>query len=363
MPTSRWVAKRAVGFLASFMIVFLLSSPAAPASSLSSQKEALDIIDEFAERLCEADIRTQGSGEKLELSGEARAELNNLLKKLANVGVRVSGKSETSTYEGLLQKDLAVVLQSARKCKLEVFRELKDKLLQETPPSTSLGTTRSGQSGLSQVVAEAIKGLGATKGEDLDLQTRLAAIATLRLEALNNPPHDYFPQAVDLLVTYVRTNIGDRKRPGPGIKRDKQIPTYLAEDIIAAMKALQVIRTASGGTVEVKLTSIDFDNVSLAPSDGLDLSYFDFSHSSFKNAFLSNCKCHKTNFSFGEFYNTATWNADFSGVNFHKANLWGAKFANVTFEGSNIEEARDHRIGYFADIRGLTSYQRSLFRR
>jgi uncharacterized protein YjbI with pentapeptide repeats len=152
--------------------------------------------------------------------------------------------------------------------------------------------------------------------------------------------------------------VDDRKRSGPGIKKDRG--TFLAEDIIAALKALQILRETSKAPIRILLTGIDFDNINLAPPGGLDLSYFDFSYSTFNHSFLSGCKCRYTNFSFATFHSAAIWNADFAHANFKKANLSGAKFANVNFQGSNIEEASNLNVQVFAEPKGLTEHQRSL---
>jgi hypothetical protein len=205
------------------------------------------------------------------------------------------------------------------------------------------------------MVTSATKDLSATINGDFDLQTRISGINALRSLADQNPPDDYYQQAIDILITYVKMNIADRKRNGPGITIDRD--TYHAEDIIAAFKALQHIRETSKGKAEVKLIGIDFNNVNF---DDLDCSYFDFSFSTFNNAIFGKVYRY-TNFSFSTFDGAAIWNADFTGTNFHKANLHGAKFANVVFTNSNIEEASDFSVQLLAEPKGLTPSQLSLF--
>jgi len=55
---------------------------------LVGNKKALDVIAAFAERLCN-EIPLEGN--KLELTGEAKAELGGFIKKLAKLGVEFIG--------------------------------------------------------------------------------------------------------------------------------------------------------------------------------------------------------------------------------------------------------------------------------
>lgn len=114
-----------------FLAVISTGRPIGAASDLSAKKEALDVIADFAERLCK-DIPLEGSGESIELSGEARAELNGLIKKLADLGIQGIGKYQKSYYEGILRSDLAEVLKSRTECRLEIFRKLEDKFFVST---------------------------------------------------------------------------------------------------------------------------------------------------------------------------------------------------------------------------------------
>ena len=98
------------------------------AISLKEQEEALNIIVNFAERLCK-DIPLEGKGSNLELSGRGKAELNGILNKLVNLGIQGAAKYQDTQYKGVLQKDLATLLADNMQCRLEVFRMLQDRLL------------------------------------------------------------------------------------------------------------------------------------------------------------------------------------------------------------------------------------------
>ena len=98
------------------------------ASSLEDQEKALNIIADFADRICKS-VPLEGSGSAAELNGEAKAELKGLLKKVATLGIGGSGKYEEKAWSGVLQKDLADILQKNVDCNLKVFESLKDKII------------------------------------------------------------------------------------------------------------------------------------------------------------------------------------------------------------------------------------------
>lgn len=97
------------------------------ASSLEDQEKALNVIADFADRIC-SNIRLEGSGSAVELNGEAKAELKGLLKKFANLGIGGTGKYEETAWSGVLQKDIATILQKNADCKLKIVDLLKDKI-------------------------------------------------------------------------------------------------------------------------------------------------------------------------------------------------------------------------------------------
>lgn len=104
------------------------------ASPLEEYKEALKVISDFANEMCD-EIPLEGEAENVELSGEAKAELHGMLKKLATLGIKGAGTYQKSGYEGVIQKDLAGILKDSRDCKLEIFNQLKSIIL-GIPPNT-----------------------------------------------------------------------------------------------------------------------------------------------------------------------------------------------------------------------------------
>ncbi len=115
--------------LISFFLSFSFDETS-DAASLEEYKEALKIISEFANKMCDK-IPIEGEAGNVELSGEANAELSGLLKKLVDLGIEGAGAFQKSEYEGVLRKDLAVTLKDCRDCKLVIFNHLKDIFFQE----------------------------------------------------------------------------------------------------------------------------------------------------------------------------------------------------------------------------------------
>mgnify|MGYP001344766848 CR=1 FL=1 len=87
-------------------------------------------IEDSANRLCASTpIDAQGEASKLELNSSQQLELNNLLKKLLNVGIDASEKYSTSRYKGVLQKDIAQILHDRLNCMTKLIPLFYDRLL------------------------------------------------------------------------------------------------------------------------------------------------------------------------------------------------------------------------------------------
>lgn len=119
-------------------IAALASSPSIGlAQDLDSAARALDLISKFAASICN-DVAAKGSSSSVELSGSAKAEVNKLVKQLADLKVEGAAKYQAAEYEGVLQKDLAVALKDSASCKQKVFQDLNDKLLPKQAQKVSV---------------------------------------------------------------------------------------------------------------------------------------------------------------------------------------------------------------------------------
>jgi hypothetical protein len=81
------------------------------ADNFEQETKALSIITDFAGRIC-VTIPQTGTSSNVELSGKAKAELNELLKKIANLGIEGAAKYQGSEWKGVLQQQLAEQLNS-----------------------------------------------------------------------------------------------------------------------------------------------------------------------------------------------------------------------------------------------------------
>lgn len=101
-------------------------SSAASGQTLSQSTEALKVIGDFADRLCQT-VPLDTSSTRVELSGSAKAELDGIVKRLANLGIQGAAKYESADSKNVLQEDLADVLKDSRSCRLQVWNDLKSK--------------------------------------------------------------------------------------------------------------------------------------------------------------------------------------------------------------------------------------------
>lgn len=123
-------------YVGPFLIAMTIFSPCSTNADteLDRQKAALDMIADFADRFCK-DIPLVGHGDRMELSGEAKAELSGIVKKLADLGLEGAGKYQQSEYQGLLQRDLIAGLKSSVDCRLKIWKDLKSTLVTESSPT------------------------------------------------------------------------------------------------------------------------------------------------------------------------------------------------------------------------------------
>jgi hypothetical protein len=111
-----------------WLIALIVPSGTANAQALEMEREVLDTIGNFAERMCPK-VPLEGSSSTVELSGNAKAELNGLLKKMAALGIQGAAKYQESQFQGLVQKDLLAAIRDTTDCKLKVANSLMGKLL------------------------------------------------------------------------------------------------------------------------------------------------------------------------------------------------------------------------------------------
>jgi hypothetical protein len=114
--TSRYLVKVVALSACSYLV-----SP--PAHAADTAQQALKEITDTADRLCGV-VATSGRSDSVKVKGDIKASLSGLAKKLADLGISGSGEVNTSSYEGVVQQELAKTLNDVRECKVQVLNIL-----------------------------------------------------------------------------------------------------------------------------------------------------------------------------------------------------------------------------------------------
>jgi hypothetical protein len=92
--------------------------------TLDSQVRALALIRDAADSIC-LRVRQSGSSESEEVHGQVSTTIDRLI----NAGISGTGQFKSERYEGVLARDLGLVLKESIHCRLAVLTLLQDKLL------------------------------------------------------------------------------------------------------------------------------------------------------------------------------------------------------------------------------------------
>jgi len=129
------VLSKATVYSPVLLLCVIASTPSA--AELESQKHALAVIQSFADDFCQS-IPLEGHSNSIELSGDGKVKLNNLLKQLADLGIDGTAKYSSVEYKGVLQADLAKIVAAHQKCRDDVFLEFSSRLIPDAPPAPNL---------------------------------------------------------------------------------------------------------------------------------------------------------------------------------------------------------------------------------
>ena len=97
-----------------------------PVMSIDQVQRALNIIADFAKRMC-TEIPLYMSSQSSELTGEVNAELQGIISRLADLGVEGAIRYQDGENFGYLQKDLISALKESLNCRLKIWEDLKDR--------------------------------------------------------------------------------------------------------------------------------------------------------------------------------------------------------------------------------------------
>jgi hypothetical protein len=110
------------------------------ADSIKDNEIALAAIINTAERICSV-VKTEGSSEGIKVAGNVKVELDGLFKRLAKLGIGGQTSIDSSTYQGVLQKDLPTALHNMNLCRLQVFDKLQQKLIPSVRENSRQGAS------------------------------------------------------------------------------------------------------------------------------------------------------------------------------------------------------------------------------
>lgn len=125
---------RTIAFLVFFTAISLASAQTIPQPDIGQTARALETIRTFSDKFC-TEIPSAGNRRQYDLSVDAKAELSGFLRKLVEIGVGIDNNFKSESYQGLLQKDLAIALRDRSNCKEKLWVDLRDRLL--PPPTTN----------------------------------------------------------------------------------------------------------------------------------------------------------------------------------------------------------------------------------
>jgi hypothetical protein len=117
------------------LVVSWISVFPALADDFANQAAALEVIKKAAADICYT-VPQEGSRSTVQLSGDARAELDAAIKKVIDLGIKGAGQYQSEQYKGVLQEQLATTLKSSMDCRLDVFNTLVNKMLGWRPPAS-----------------------------------------------------------------------------------------------------------------------------------------------------------------------------------------------------------------------------------
>jgi hypothetical protein len=128
-----------IRFFAAFIATATLAGGALQPGYADVNSDALKAITDTADRICGV-VAAAGESQSVKVTGDLKAQLSGLAKRLADLGISGTGSFDADNYVGVLQSDLPTALGSLRECKLKVFDKLEAKLITGTgtaPTSTA----------------------------------------------------------------------------------------------------------------------------------------------------------------------------------------------------------------------------------
>ena len=107
-----------------FHVAAAQGAPQSEDERLKIQMKALTSILDAADRLC-ASPPIESHDQHVELTGDAKAKLDGIVAKVADLGISGAAKYQSDKSKGVLREKLAEALKNSNDCKLTVLVTLK----------------------------------------------------------------------------------------------------------------------------------------------------------------------------------------------------------------------------------------------
>src|SRR5215472_3718993 len=101
---------------ASLLLTSLYSGQLSADERLDSQKAALELIQKFANDICNK-VVLDGGYQKIEADGSLNAGLAGVIKKITDLGFSGAARISIEQYSGLLRQDLPTAIKDNASCK------------------------------------------------------------------------------------------------------------------------------------------------------------------------------------------------------------------------------------------------------
>jgi hypothetical protein len=165
--------------------IFVIGVSPAMADDFANQIAALEAIKKAASDICYT-VQQEGSHSNLQLSGEARAQLDTAISRVADLGFRGAGQYTSDQYKGVLQEELAATIKSSIDCRVDVFNRLIDRMLGWKPPPS--------QAAINQIADFVIEGEKISEGF---VRTNDTALLTKQYLQWSTKVENYLSQMLD----------------------------------------------------------------------------------------------------------------------------------------------------------------------
>ena len=130
-PQTRKAKSRSLSVKLAILTVVAFSGPAIAQSDIS---QALDEISHAADQICTV-VQTSGSATSDDVKGALDFQLKGLATWLSDAGIHGSAGISKHAYQGVLQQDLAAVVEHNEDCRERIFNTLLEKVLPNSHPT------------------------------------------------------------------------------------------------------------------------------------------------------------------------------------------------------------------------------------